>query len=511
MVKLIQYYSQFFLIAAAFGGMLYFLWRARFNIWEEFKNLPSGYRVGLILLSVIPFICYCSFISPKHVMDDEAFYQFAARNVVYFGHLGDLSKSGGWAFLIFLGYAVAGINNYVSLLISQMFGSLAILGIFFLTLWAGLSRITALTAAVLFTFIPVRMFWAATGESHTASVCFVIWAVAFTFLLYRDLDRNIFWLVFAVWTFAALVRIETLAVFFFFLLLLFVFVPVKKIRGLPLVSALLGMFIVLIPSMISGAKFSLGNQWVPSGSNISIDNFVQNAGTYGWMFLNGGIHPLSFSLAFLFGLLMLYLMDKKIALALGGWFVLVAVMYFSIWFHNYGTAPGIFLKTRLFIFFYPPLVVCAACGIVWLSEKILPHREILVSLILCLMITVQMAGYYRNYPLNSHDFDLQMRVVDDVIDAMGPGNMLVSCLPEVFTGVAPRRISSSGIQWFLQEPEWRSMAFGKVNTVYLVDDIVGQRNCRDTVAEIKEKGHAVLRKEWVMDDTKYAMYSLSRF
>ena len=139
MVKLIQYYSQFFLIAAAFGGMLYFLWRARFNIWEEFKNLPSGYRVGLILLSVIPFICYCSFISPKHVMDDEAFYQFAARNVVYFGHLGDLSKSGGWAFLIFLGYAVAGINNYVSLLISQMFGSLAILGIFFLTLWAGLS------------------------------------------------------------------------------------------------------------------------------------------------------------------------------------------------------------------------------------------------------------------------------------------------------------------------------------------------------------------------------------
>ena len=80
----------------------------------------------------MPTVLYTCFIFPKHVVDDEAFYQLAAKNILTSGQMGDLPKSGGWAFLIFLGYLFTGINNYVSIQISQFLGAGSIVGIFFL-------------------------------------------------------------------------------------------------------------------------------------------------------------------------------------------------------------------------------------------------------------------------------------------------------------------------------------------------------------------------------------------
>ncbi len=443
-------------------------------------------------------------------MDDEAFYQLAAKNILTSGHLGNLPKSGGWAFLIFLGYLFTGINNHVSIQISQFLGAGSIVGIFFLAVWAGLSLRVAFIAATLFTFVPARMFWAATGESHTASIFFVIWAAALSFLLYRNSDRNIFWLAISVWVFAALVRSETVFIFLFFLMCTRLFVPKHRCKELPFFDALFWAAIILMPQMILGANHALFGHWVVTGPNVSIGNFLHNAGFYGVDFLIGKVHPVLLTLAAMLGLTVIYRWDKRVAFVLAGWFFLLSLTYFSMWFQNYGDTPGMFLKTRLFVFFYPPLALCAAFGLVWAADKYAFRYAAVAAAVLCGSVIAGSIFYYNNYPLGPDEFTLEMRLVDQIGQTVTPHDMAVTCIPETFTSGSPS-FTATDTLWFFQEPLWRAAAFQKARKVYLIEDIVAQRECQDMDSIIKKKGKAVLVKQWIQGDTHCGVYSLFRF
>lgn len=447
---------------------------------------------------------------PKHVIEDEAYYQLAAQNILTSGHLGNLPKSTGWAFLIFLGYLVEGVNNYVSIHLSELLGAGSIVGVFFLAVWAGLSSRVAFIAAVLFTFVPARMFWAATGESHTASIFFVIWASAFSFLLYRHTHRHIFWLAISVWVFAAFVRSETVLLFLFFLMCSRLFVPKHIRKELPFFDALCWAAIILMPQMILGVRHVFWAHWVGTGSNVSMDNFLHNASSYGVDFLTGRVHPVVLTLSAMGGWVVIYRREKKVAVVLAGWLLLLSLTYFSMWFQNYGETRGMFFKTRLFVFFYPPLVLCAAGGLVWAAERYALHHKAVASAVLCGIIMAWSFFYYNHYPLGSDEFTLEMRLVEDVGQMVTPHDMAVACFPETFTSVWPSFMATD-IGWFLQEPLWRRSAFKRARKVYLIEDIFSQRRCQESVSLIKEKGKAVRVKQWTQGDTRFAVYSLSRF
>ena len=503
-------YCRLLLIAFSFLGMLFSVWRSRHRLRAEFRLVPAVYLWGLALLILVPVVFYAWFIIPKHIIDDEAFYQLTAKNILRSGNLGNLPKSGGWAFLISLGYLFTGINNYVSIQISQFLGAGSIIGIFFLALWAGLSLRTAFIGAALFTFVPARMFWAATGESHTASIFFVIWAAAFSFLLYRNSDRNIFWLVISVWVFAALIRCETIFIFLFFLICTRLFVPKHICKELPFFDALCWGAIILTPQIILGIGHVLGGHWAVTGPNISAGNFLHNTASYGVDFLIGRVHPVLLTLSAVLGATVIYRRDKRVALVLAGWLVLLSLTYFSMWFANYGNSPGMFLKTKLFIFFYPPLILCAACGLVWLADKYTRPYKALAAAILCGAIILWSFLYYRDYPTGQDKFTLEMRLVDQIGRTITPHDMAVTCYPETFTSPSPS-FEATDTDWFLQQPLWRAAAFEKARKVYLIEDIVSQRECQDTDSLIKKKGKAVLAKQWTQGDARYAVYSLSRF
>ncbi|MBF0504633.1 MAG: hypothetical protein HQL14_05970 [Candidatus Omnitrophica bacterium] len=474
--------------------------------------MPPVYLWGLVFLTVVPAVFYTYVLTPTHIIEDESYYQAAAKNILTSGHLGDLLKSQGWAFLVFLGYLLGGVNDHVSIHISQLLGSGAIVGIFFLAVWAGFSLREAFIAAAIFTFVPARMFWAATGESHTASIFFVIWAAAFSFLLYRTSERNIFWLAISVWVFAGLVRCETVVLFLFFILCIGLFLPKNTCKKFPFLDALFLAAIILMPQMILEIGTALRGHWVQTAFNISPDNFLHNAVFYGADFLNGHIHPVLLTLSAMLGLEVICHRSKRVAVVLAGWFFLLSITYFSLsWFGTYGNTTGIFLKTRLFVFFYPPLVLCAASAFVWAADRYAFGFKAIASAALCLGLIGWSILYYNYYTSRLDGFILQMKLVDEIGQTVSPSDMVVACFPDTLTSARLSSMATTDIDWFLQEDSWRRAAFGKAHKVYLVDDIFSQRRCQESVSLIKLKGKAVLVRQWTQGEKFFAVYSLSRF
>jgi hypothetical protein len=185
-------------------------------------------------------------------------------------------------------------------------------------------------------------------------------------------------------------------------------------------------------------------------------------------------------------------------------------MYFSIWFQIYGQAPGMFVKTRLFVFFYPPMVLSAASGLVWAADRCVFQYKAVVAAILCGIIISWSIFYYGHYPLGLDQYTLEMRLVDQIRETVTAQDMAVTCHPQTFTGALPSLMTTDSL-WFLQKPLWRASAFQKARKVYLIEDMVAQRDCQGIDSLIKEKGRGVLVKQWTQGDARYALYSLSKF
>ncbi|NTV28504.1 MAG: hypothetical protein HGA80_00265 [Candidatus Omnitrophica bacterium] len=286
-------------------------------------------------------------ISPKHVSyTDEAMYQAAAKNIMLHGNWGDLQKSFGWVFLIYLGFIFRGLDNYVSIHLSQFLALASTLGFFLLTAWATSSNRVAFIATTLFAFVPARLFWAATGESHSAALFFIIWAMAFSFLFYRYPNSKTFWLAWFFWTYAILVRGETIFLFALFLWGGRLYIPQQHRSGLPFKDALVYLVLTLSPSLIIGTVYSLAHHWTDYGASVSVGNFLNNLVNYGPSFFNGQLHPLPLTVFAFIGLLRMFRIDAQLGKFMAGWLIVVMVVYFSMWFGHYGDTNAFFPKTR---------------------------------------------------------------------------------------------------------------------------------------------------------------------
>jgi hypothetical protein len=105
---------------------------------------------------------------------------------------------------------------------------------------------------------------------------------------------------------------------------------------------------------------------------------------------------------------------------------------------------------------------------------------------------------------------LEMQLVDQIGQTVTPQDLAVACFPQAFTSALPSFMATD-TGWFLQEPIWRKTAFQKAHQVYLIDDMFSQRKCREEVSLIKQKGKAVVVKQWGQEGIHFFVYSLSRF
>ena len=118
--------------------------------------------------------------------------------------------------------------------------------------------------------------------------------------------------------------------------------------------------------------------------------------------------------------------------------------------------------------------------------------------------------YFAYYIARSDKFILQMRMVDEIGEIVTPKDMAVTCYPETYTGALPS-IAASDSSWFLQQPAWRQGAFQHARKVFLVEDNISKRECAGSDFMIKDKGRAVLTRQWTRGKDSLAVYALSPF
>lgn len=500
------------LISINFLLILFFIWKSRRVLSKTLQEIKWPYYVGLVGVIIILAILYSFLISPKHyIYTDEFIYEQAAINVLTQGHFGTLMKSQGWSFLISLGYLFGGIKNYTSIYLAEILGGAAVLCFFFLAIQTGASQYGAFISTLIFAFLPTRIFWAATGESHTAALFCVVLAMAFSFLFYRKYERSLFWLSLITWSFAIQVRGENIFLLGLFFIGIWLFLPVDLRPKIPWADGLFICTCLVIPQLILGLKhvFVSSAQY---GQIVTLSNIFHNL-KYVPQFLLGEAHPFILSVIAGAGMVILWFRDRRVLLFLSLWSLLLFTFYFSMLLDIYGFGETrLFHKTRIFIFFYPPLILFVSFFMGAIRLPLIGKAAVLGAV--CAGIILWSIPYYNSYLLNHDHMEMQMKIIDYAEHSVSQEDIVVTCNPEVLTTATS--VTAVSADDFLNDQMLRHNLFihtkergGKILFLETLGLIITP--CQNTWEIIKKRSHAIPVKTFSKRDSQFSIYLLLPF
>ena len=519
MGHLISAWGRFFLVVFSFVSIGMLFWRCRGHFKREWREIPCGYLLVLGVFSVVMIVLLLwmtHFLFFVDIGEWQSGYEVAVQRIITQGHLGDLSKSEGWAFLIFLGVLLGLPIKHSIVLIGGVLSLGTIIGVFFLGRWADLSRRASGAAAGFFAFAVIRSQLLLSGESHAGALFFVVWAVAVAFLFYRLRDKGLFYLMIFLWIGAIFVRGETILLAVFFLGCSLLFLPWKILKQFPWRNAFFLMAIVLGPHVLTGIGNIVNGHRMSSQPDISLKNFFYNSYHYGGPFLAGRAHPALLTVFALIGAGYLYVHSRKFLGVLAGWLAIVSLIYFSMWMQVYdeSVATSFYPKITLFIHFYPPLALLSGVGMVWFLERHCPSFIKLAAMVLCGAMLIfywsRLQADVRAYLAPVGD----SRSIQAVI--MHPESVPIGCHQGIFRDRWNLNRQEAADD-FLDHAGLRAWTFDHTREVFLIEQVFLNRmavfndHCQEAIPVIKEKGRAVMMKQIAGKDVIYKIYLLSRF
>lgn len=511
MFKLISAYCQIVLIAVVFLSVLVCCWKCRQQLWLELRKVPLIYSFGLVAVVCVQ-LAICLYCFPSSDAPCPTYYIDAAKSIGTTAvDFIQLSKGEGWAFLLFLNIFLSGNGNYSGTGLLQLMGAGSVLGIFFLSVWAGLSFRTAFLGATLLAFIPIRLIATAFVETYTPCLFFVIWSVAFSFLFLRQPCRKLFFLMLFFWVFAVFVRGETILIALFFIACAWRLVPEESRRDLPWMDGLGVAGLLLVPHMINGITHAFGGHCLLMQPDIGVVNFLHNMRDYGWPLLYGRTHPLLITLFALVGAIWLYRQNKRVFGLLVGWGALLSVTYFSMWLQIYGESKAFFPKAVVLLYFYPPLVICAATGISWVVTRVSFKWRKVVAVLICSVLLGSFLPYFGEFLLGARMISLDRLDKNDIHHFTTKKKFVVGCYLD------DEVLGPIKADWLMNNPQDRQRVFA-LSRVFLVEPLYykkdlpeSSQSCEMAIPVIKQEGRAVFVDIVRVGERFYNLYSLSQF
>ncbi|MFH1691824.1 MAG: glycosyltransferase family 39 protein [Candidatus Omnitrophota bacterium] len=356
--------------------------------------LAAIFFLALAMRLVIP--------SKEHIMYiDEAWYMEAAKNMLETGSQGAYPKSIGWPFVLVAAFAFFGVNNWVAIYTSLVFGALTVISIFLMTFAITRRKDFALMAAFFISFFPAHIRWSAAAETNVVSLFFITLAIFFSFLYYRVLKRSLLWLAIVAIAFTCQFRPENYMLPFLFLAGCVIFEPnfFKKKHFLPLLPWVL--FVLLVGAdFIQAFRGFYAFNWVESatrgklsGSNLGVDNLYYNSFHFSRYFINGYFQPVILGFFILIGAIRMFARNRREWIFLALWFCALYVIYFSYCFLILG-AIGVIHKARFFMMFYPVTLIFACFGIDWVKGWFRgAHMQKIALAVVLVVLTVAFIPY----------------------------------------------------------------------------------------------------------------------
>jgi hypothetical protein len=343
----------------------------------------------VFIIFLIGLLLRLLFFGHWHMMyTDEFSYMESGKNMLQTGSQVNYVKSIGWPFMLSLVFGIFGVNSFVALYTSSVFGALTILVIFLLTYSLTKNKNIALLSSLILSLFPLHLKWSGSAETNITSLFFILLALFFCFLFYNEKNNNLFLLAWASVVFAVQFRPENYVLIFLFLLGIFLYNKefIKRIDKKNVLAFLIIGFLC-VPNFIQVFKFQTSTNWAESdsggertGDNWSIKNLVNHSIKYGIHVFDTEHQPITIILLFLTGIFcMFYNKDKNIIFLLS-WFFIFWVCYFSSW------EIGGF--ERVYTSFYPILAIVCSYGVIYfidLIQKII-NRQVTIIVIVFFLI-----------------------------------------------------------------------------------------------------------------------------
>lgn len=486
---------------------------------DVFKKLSYRDYSFLFIILAAQFLVHFYTVIPKHATYiDEFWYMKAARDMLVTADIEGYPKSIGWPFLIALGFLFFGVNNYVAIFLCMFLGLLIPLGIFLITFLLSGKKFVSFAAAVIFAFLPPKIFWASTAETHIPALFFVTIGMFFSLLYYRERKDSLLWLSLITWAFSAQIRQENVLFFILFLAGIFLFSRPRK--DIYFYAPWIVSLNFLLPNMARGLRYLFSYNRVAQqsgglmqGKNVSLSNLVSNSVQWFPRLFDGSMHSHVFSALALLGFLYFLRYKRKQALFLFFWFFLLYLTYFSMWLQVYGQTDLLFSRTRIFLFFYPVLsILCAyGCSFFYLVFKNNLGRILGVFLFIAVLLRIIPYYDYRVYPLKSPMEALETSIISTMKNYIPHNCIIITNYPSIVTSVNFYRAVSTPD--FANNEELRRDVFAYSDCVLFFEDItcfVYREKFAHDIEKIKRDFRLEPSSTFSSRDVQFKFYRVSR-
>lgn len=484
--------------------------------------LTGIFLAALLLRLFLPY--------PQHaIYTDEQIYMGAAKNMLLTGQQGVYFKSIGWPFILSIAFFFFGINNWVAIYTSVLLGALSVVPFFLLCYGLFKDENKSLIAAGIFALMPVHIGWSATAETNVASLFFILLAVSFSILYFRQKKYPLFLLALSGLSFAAHFRPENYIFFIIFFLGLFIFKNTAEKRIiLSRITALLIFTVIILPNSIAVCNFYLPTDWIASdtkglksGDNWSFGNLVDNTKNFYFGFNGDALRIITdkpqrlyllfsgiiFYLSVIYGVTVLITIKRKETLFLLFWWLSLYAIYFSSWLQTLGS------RSRFYMGFYPVTIIFSLYGFISLyrylstfsSRRFLrrfaPGLMTVVVFIMFLPSLIGARGLHAN-PAKR----LETKV-PELIERDLSKNCLVLCaLPEILTSTT--NLNVLRLADFLNISNTRREALMKVYRVIFFEDFYALSFFPHEIIKLRDIFRLVIIREYREQSEKIHLYEL---
>jgi len=336
-------------------------------IKKIFFKIDRKTWIFLILIFIFALLIRIFVPTHAHIMYlDEPWYMYAGKSMLETGSQLDYDKSIGWPFILSIFFSIFGVNNYVALYASTLFGSLTVFSMFFLTFLITKRQDLSLISAFIFSLFPIHIIWSASAETNVTSVFFITLNLFFCFLYYQNQKNSLLWLSLISLSFISQLRPENyiFPLLFIFGCILYIKDFFKKI-DFKFVLPFIILVILSLPNMIGVFDHLSSINWNESdssgkitGDNWSFSNLINHSIDYGVPLFSYQNQSVIILILLVIGFYYFLFQQEKDSLFLFIWFILLWIIYFASW-----PVGG---YERLYLSFYPIFSLFASYGVLWL-------------------------------------------------------------------------------------------------------------------------------------------------
>ena len=345
------------------------------TIFDFFKDVKKITWIIIFILMIISVIF--NFHISQHFMriQDEFIYIFSARQIINTGTQDVVGRGIGWPLVISFLFFILGDVGIYAYYFSSFLAVLSVFISFLLFYTISKNEIISLLSSLFFSLSPLVIIYSSWAETNFPSLFFFLLSLLFFFLYVKIKEINLLLLLTVSLSFFLTFRGENYLFLVPILFGLFLYnFNFKLLLNKKLILFLIIIFSLSLPQFLLFSRVYFTQNFAETqydatgGDNISFENFSYNFKNYVSYLFNGVSYPIFFILFLILGLIFSFIYFRKEFFFLIFYFFFILFTMFLWWI---GPNPGSFPPQLRYVLVLIPIIsFFMACGIYFLVFKI---------------------------------------------------------------------------------------------------------------------------------------------